>query len=65
MLPKCGIYAYNKRILYQGDCAYFQNVIIKENDVYVADIDGAAVAFMAIKFGISPPEPDVLLEWKR
>lgn len=31
------------------DCAYFQNVILKENDVYVADVDGMAVAFMAIK----------------
>ena len=31
------------------DCAYFQNVILGDDDVYVADGNGLAVAFMAIK----------------
>lgn len=34
---------------FEKDCWYFENVILKENDVYVADIEGIAVAFMAIK----------------
>ena len=34
---------------FEEDCAYFQNTILVENDVYVADADGVAAAFMAIK----------------
>jgi putative acetyltransferase len=34
---------------FEEDCWYFENVILKENDVYVAETDGIAVAFMAIK----------------
>ncbi len=42
------------------DRAYFQNVILKENDVFVADMNATPVGFMAIKddfidqFYISP-----------
>ena len=31
------------------DCAYFQNVILKENAVYVACMDSDVVGFLAIK----------------
>mgnify|MGYP002713104528 CR=1 FL=1 len=34
---------------FEEDRAYFQNNILEENSVYVADMDGIAVAFMAIK----------------
>ena len=34
---------------FEEDCAYFQNVILEENDVYVIDTDSITVAFMAIK----------------
>lgn len=34
---------------FEEDCAYFQNNILAENDVYVADKGGIAVALMAIK----------------
>ncbi|MBT3314252.1 MAG: GNAT family N-acetyltransferase [Anaerolineae bacterium] len=34
---------------FEEDCAYFKNMLLKENDVYVTELDGIAVAFMAIK----------------
>ena len=34
---------------FEEDCAYFQNVILKENAVYVADTNSVVVGFLAIK----------------
>ena len=34
---------------YEEDCAYFKNHILVENDVYVVEINGMPVGFLAIK----------------
>jgi ribosomal protein S18 acetylase RimI-like enzyme len=33
---------------FEEDCAYFRNVILKHNQVWVAEMDGSAAGFMAI-----------------
>ena len=34
---------------FEEDCGYFKDVLLVENDVYVADLDGVVLAFMAIR----------------